>query len=264
MNDIILHQEDITQLTNILQRLVKKADIILSVLIHRDGHFLSAAGNDSMLNTTALSALVSANFASTIAIANLIGEREFKSQFHQGKDKCIFISLIDSNTFLASIFDRKTDIDTIKVYTKEYSSELLEYLETIYNKQASEYTLDDLDEEPPVEERLPEKRPAPPHISEVEPGKQRTLQRTPSPRPAPPPISEPDSRAYTPRHSFNADETDIYYLDLLHRQNSEEYDPLNDGSDSETSDEDTAVNTKYLKQRIREAQIYPKNKTRHR
>jgi predicted regulator of Ras-like GTPase activity (Roadblock/LC7/MglB family) len=131
MSDVILRQEDIDRFSAILSRLTLKARLMLAVLVHKDGHLLASVGTHSA-DTTALAALVSANFSSTIAIANIIGEKEFRTQFHRGKNKNIFISLIDDNTFVVSVFDDQTSIDIVRVYCEEYSGDLVKCLERCY------------------------------------------------------------------------------------------------------------------------------------
>lgn len=131
MSNVILRQEDIDRFSAILSRLTLKARLMLAVLVHKDGHLLASVGTHSA-DTTALAALVSANFSSTIAIANIIGEKEFRTQFHRGKNKNIFISLVDDDTFVVSVFDDQTSIDIVRVYTEEYAGDLVKSLEKCY------------------------------------------------------------------------------------------------------------------------------------
>jgi predicted regulator of Ras-like GTPase activity (Roadblock/LC7/MglB family) len=139
MNDVILRQEDIDRFTAILSRLAYKARLLLTILVHKDGHLLSAHGSQTA-DTTALAALISANFSSTMAIANVIGEKEFRTQFHRGKVKNVFVALVDDNSYLVAVFDDQTTIDIVRVYTEEYTEELGKALQLCYNN-----TADDLD-----------------------------------------------------------------------------------------------------------------------
>ena len=139
MSDVILRQEDIDRFSAILSKLAQKARLTLSILVHRDGHLLASVGSQAA-DTTSLAALVSANFASTIAIANIIGEKEFRTQFHRGKNKNVFVSLVDESTYMVSVFDEQTSIDIVRVYTEEYGQQLVACLLQCYAN-----TLDDLD-----------------------------------------------------------------------------------------------------------------------
>jgi predicted regulator of Ras-like GTPase activity (Roadblock/LC7/MglB family) len=135
MKDIILRREDIDRFMATLQKLVKKAHVSLTVLIHKDGHLLASCGSDKSVDTIAFSALISANFSSTMAIAQLIDEREFSTQLHAGHQKSIFISLVDNDTFLASVFDNVVNVNSVRVYTEEYTQELAASLALLYKNE---------------------------------------------------------------------------------------------------------------------------------
>lgn len=138
MNDIVLRQEDIDRFTATLDLLNAKARIVLSVLIHKDGHLLACAGDRSLLDTTALAALVSANFSSMIAVARMVGEKEFATQHFRGEKRSVYISLVDDNTFMAAVFDAQATMDTVKVYTEEYRSHLSQHLQAFYQNVPEE------------------------------------------------------------------------------------------------------------------------------
>lgn len=135
MSDLILRQADIDRFTSTLDKLISNANISLSVLIHRDGHLLASAGNTQLLDTTALSALVSASFSSMIAVANLIGEQEFATQHLAGREKSVYISLADEYTFVVSVFDIKAPLEPIRSHTEEYREELADALMKLYNNE---------------------------------------------------------------------------------------------------------------------------------
>jgi len=135
MRDLILRQEDIDRFNSTLEKLTKKTHVALTVLVHRDGHLLASAGETDAVDTTALSALVSANFSSTVAIANLVGEKEFTTQHHSGRDKCILVSLIDDYSFLVAVFDMSIPLEPIRVFTDEYRPELVKALDKLYRNE---------------------------------------------------------------------------------------------------------------------------------
>lgn len=151
MKDIILRQEDIDRFTDHLTKLVEKAQLELAVLVHKDGHLLASQARlpEGGPDTTALAALVSANFSSTMAVANLIGETEFTTQFHTGNSKSIYISMVDEDTFLASIFVNAVPSDSVKVYTGEYSVALRESLQLLYENE-----MDGFGDELPLDETI--------------------------------------------------------------------------------------------------------------
>jgi predicted regulator of Ras-like GTPase activity (Roadblock/LC7/MglB family) len=94
------------------------------------------------VDVVSLAALVAGNTASTLAIANLVGETEFSSMYHQGKTRSIFVDSLDENTFLALIFDDQTNIDRVKVFVGQFLRQLKEALKQVYEKEEDQIFLD--------------------------------------------------------------------------------------------------------------------------
>ncbi|NLL12115.1 MAG: roadblock/LC7 domain-containing protein [Fibrobacter sp.] len=142
MKDMILFPEDIDHLNTVLSQLVTKANLLLAVLINKDGRLLTNQGSLELVDTVSLAALVAGNSASTLAIANLVGETEFSTMYHQGRDKHIYIAVVDDNTFLALIFDDRTNIDRVKVFARQFDRQLKAALVQVYNKTEDQVDLD--------------------------------------------------------------------------------------------------------------------------
>ncbi len=142
MKDMILFPEDIERLNTVLAPLVTKSKLLLAVLINRDGRVLTHQGNLAQVDIVSLAALVAGNTASTLAIANLVGEAEFSAMYHQGKDKNIYIDSIDDNTFLSVVFDDQTNIDRVKVFVRQFERQLKEALRLVYDKDEDQIDLD--------------------------------------------------------------------------------------------------------------------------
>lgn len=113
MSDVILYKEDIDRLNSILQAFVSETKIISALLINKDTRLLAHQGTLAMFDMSALAALIVGSFASTQAIAGLIGEHEFGTMFHSGNSKNLLISLVDDNTILATVFDRSVQLSTV-------------------------------------------------------------------------------------------------------------------------------------------------------
>jgi predicted regulator of Ras-like GTPase activity (Roadblock/LC7/MglB family) len=142
MKDMILFPEDIDRLNLILSQLVVKADLLLSVLINKDGRLLTSQGSLDQVDTVSMAALVAGNSASTLAIAQLMGEHEFSTMYHQGKNKHIYIAVVDDNTFLALVFDDRTNIDRVKVFVRQFDRQLKAGLVLVYDKTEDQVNLD--------------------------------------------------------------------------------------------------------------------------
>lgn len=142
MKDMIIFPEDIARLDGILASLTAKAKLLLAVLINRDGRIVTHRGSLGQVDVVSLAALVAGSTASTLAIANLVGENEFSAIFHQGKTRNIYIDALDENTWLAVVFDDQTDIDRVKVFLRQFERELIQGVNCIYNRGADQIDLD--------------------------------------------------------------------------------------------------------------------------
>ena len=142
MKDMILFPEDIDRLNSVLSQLVSKANLLLAVLINKDGRLLTNQGSLELVDTVSMAALIAGNSASTLAIANLMGETEFSTMYHQGKNKHIYISVVDDNTFLALVFDDRTNIDRVKVFARQFDRQLKQSLLQVYDKSEDQIVLD--------------------------------------------------------------------------------------------------------------------------
>lgn len=142
MKDMILFPEDIDHLDGILLPLTQKANLLLAVLINKDGRLLTNQGQLDNIDIVSLAALVAGNTASTLAIAHLVGETEFCTMYHQGKNKHIYVASIDENTFLALVFDDRTNIDRVKVFARQFDRQLKEGLQRVYDKSEEQVDLD--------------------------------------------------------------------------------------------------------------------------
>ncbi|MCL2219433.1 MAG: roadblock/LC7 domain-containing protein [Chitinispirillia bacterium] len=142
MKDMILFPEDIDRLDSILMPLTQKANLLLAVLINKDGRLLTSQGILETVDIVSLGALVAGNTASTQAIAHLVGETEFCAMYHQGRDKHFYITSIDEETFLALIFDDRTNIDRVKVFARQFERQMKDALVQVYDKSEDQVDLD--------------------------------------------------------------------------------------------------------------------------
>jgi predicted regulator of Ras-like GTPase activity (Roadblock/LC7/MglB family) len=113
MGDVILYKDDVDKLNFLLKNLIADAKILSALLITKDTRVLACQGTLATSDTGALAALLVGSFASTQAIAGLIGETEFDTMSHLGKSRNVVISLVNDETILASIFDKHSTCEMI-------------------------------------------------------------------------------------------------------------------------------------------------------
>ena len=131
MADAIVYRRQLELLNSILEKFITNSVSKCALIITREGRFLTSRGTAPGFDKIALAALVSACFASTCAIASLIGESHFSSMFHQGVKEHITISSLTEEVLLIVIFTNHTTIDTVRKYSDLYQEEFRTALSTM-------------------------------------------------------------------------------------------------------------------------------------
>lgn len=133
MGDFVLYKEDIDRINKILSHLITESASAYVLLINKDGNLISQVGFSPNINVTTLAALAAGSFASTKAIATLIGETEFSVMFHQGERENIHISLVDEDVIMVLIFDDRTNLGLVKMIAGQAKAKLGEVLKDVKN-----------------------------------------------------------------------------------------------------------------------------------
>lgn len=134
--DLILKKEDLYKLNLVLTQIVDKARIDCAIIINKSGRMITYQSETSDYDKTSLAALISGNFASSSSIANILDESEFTSMLQEGEKKHIYVFLLDEESILACIFDKRTNIDKIKSCYRRYTPELVRLLKIVYSNIA--------------------------------------------------------------------------------------------------------------------------------
>jgi predicted regulator of Ras-like GTPase activity (Roadblock/LC7/MglB family) len=124
----ILRKEDVDQINSALINLLKASEAKCALLVDQDGKCLAKRGFTQRLDTDALAALIAGSFSSTRAMAKLVGESDFSVLFHQGEKDHIHNILVDDNAILTVIFDERTTIGMVRLYSKDAAKQLRQVL----------------------------------------------------------------------------------------------------------------------------------------
>ncbi len=135
MSDFVLFKEDVERIQKVLAHVLTESAASNALLIHKDGNLVAQVGFASNMDVTALAALAAGSFASTRAIAHLIGETEFSVMFHQGAKENIHIALMDEDVILLLVFDDRTNLGLVKVSTAHAKQKLGEALHLVRQNQ---------------------------------------------------------------------------------------------------------------------------------
>ncbi|MCO5165095.1 MAG: roadblock/LC7 domain-containing protein [Planctomycetes bacterium] len=128
---LIFYEDDIGRINKALENYQNLSKSRCNMLIDVEGHPVTQVGSTEGINLETIAALVAASFAATKEVAKILGETEFSSLTHQGKNESIQLSIVGDRTILATIFDSQdTTVGMVMFYTKE----LVEKLNAIFNE----------------------------------------------------------------------------------------------------------------------------------
>ena len=134
MPDLVLYDEEFTQIKDSLNRLASDANANVVFLVDKNGQQIAAVGDLQSLDTTSLASLTAGNVAATDGLARLIGEKEFSILFHEGEKDNIHISIVAQRVILVVIFDERTSLGLVRLRVRRAMAELEKIFEEIARK----------------------------------------------------------------------------------------------------------------------------------
>lgn len=133
---LVFYKEDIEVIGKSLNVFLKNANAQCALLVDKDGHLVTREGQSTTFDVDTISALVAGSFAATKQMAKLLGEEEFSLMFHQGKKDNIQLSLVGERTILAVIFDDRTTLGMVRLYSSQVASKLAQVFAGIADRKS--------------------------------------------------------------------------------------------------------------------------------
>lgn len=119
LTNFVVTEEGIGKIQGLLCELVKDVDADAAMLVEKSGQMIATDGDTTGIDTQAIASLVSGAFASTRAVARLIGETEFQAMFQQGERSSIFMYALGTNDILVVIFNDISKTGLVKVQAQQ-------------------------------------------------------------------------------------------------------------------------------------------------
>ena len=98
---------------------------------------LKSAGDTDQLDVTSLSSLTAGNVAATGGIAQLLSEKEFAGQFHEGEKTNVHISIVSARIILVVLFDERSSLGLVRLRVRKAATQLATVLDTLIRKSAA-------------------------------------------------------------------------------------------------------------------------------
>lgn len=120
----VLYEEEHQQLKEICEKLLRDSMARAIFLVDKVGQLVAAVGQTHDIDTTSLASLVAGATAATSGLAELLGEGEFPSHFHQGERDSLYIALIGDHLILTVIFDNRSTEGLVRLRVKRTEADL--------------------------------------------------------------------------------------------------------------------------------------------
>lgn len=151
--NLVMYEEELTRINQICDTLHRDSNSKAVLVIDKNGQSIAQAGETEHLDVTSLSSLTAGNVAATGGIAQLLSEKEFAGQFHEGEKTNVHISIVGARVILVVLFDERSSLGLVRLRVKKASRELVDVLETLVAKSMAgnqpsvfaEITDDDID-----------------------------------------------------------------------------------------------------------------------
>lgn len=130
----VLTIEDVAALDGALGDFLKKAEADLAVVIDRGGNVISQLGDMNATDVTIIAALAAGSFAATRELARRIGEVEFNALYHQGNGTHLFMSSVDDDTIMITVFGPRTTVGLVRFYSGQAAQNIAELLKKLRDR----------------------------------------------------------------------------------------------------------------------------------
>jgi predicted regulator of Ras-like GTPase activity (Roadblock/LC7/MglB family) len=129
-----LYENELSRIGALCAALHGSTDAQAVILVDKNGQFIASHGDVSGFDTTSLASLTAGNMASTQGLAKLIGENEFPSVYHEGKNESLLLSVVAHQAILVVMFGQRTTLGLVRLRSKKTCEALGEIFNSIDHK----------------------------------------------------------------------------------------------------------------------------------
>ena len=131
LTNLVISDRELATITTSLNKLMSDTNATSVMLIDKSGQVIATQGNGTRRNATTLGALLAGAFSSSRHVAELLGEKDFRTIFQQGVHENIYTTMVEEQWLLVIVFDKLTHIGLVKVLSKKAADELGRILERV-------------------------------------------------------------------------------------------------------------------------------------
>ena len=131
LTNLVVSESELGNIARVLGRLTLDTGGSHVLLLDKSGQLIAAQGQTGQRDVIALGALLAGAFSSSRQVAEILGERDFRTILQQGVHESLYTSLIGEQWLLVVVFDKQTHVGLVKVLARRASEELERVLERV-------------------------------------------------------------------------------------------------------------------------------------
>lgn len=131
LTNLVVSESELGNIARVLGRLTLDTGASHVLLLDKSGQLVATQGQTGQRDIIALGALLAGAFSSSRQVAEILGERDFRSILQQGVHESMYTSLIGEQWLLVVVFDKQTHVGLVKVLARRAAEELERVLERV-------------------------------------------------------------------------------------------------------------------------------------
>ena len=129
-----VYEEDYWAINTTIQELLKNSNARSIMLLDKTGQMIASVGEEPQFDLHSFASLCAADFEANAQLAELIGERDFSTLYHQGSNESMYLARVEQNIILVILFDKKTTLGLVRLRTKKAVESLSTVIRRLYEK----------------------------------------------------------------------------------------------------------------------------------
>jgi predicted regulator of Ras-like GTPase activity (Roadblock/LC7/MglB family) len=142
--DWTIYEEDYWAINSVLKELLKNSNSQSILLIDKTGQMIASVGIEPEFDLMSFASLCAADFEANSQLAQLIGEKDFSTLYHQGSDESMYLAKVASHIILVVLFNKRTTLGLVRLRVKKAVEGLNTVLTGLFDKL--QYENEDLKE----------------------------------------------------------------------------------------------------------------------
>lgn len=128
---------DSQKIDEILNNLLYESNARCALLVDRTGQLVTTVGEQPNFDSAAFASLTAADFSANDQLATLIGEEEFSSLFHQGRNESMYLADVGGRVILVVLFDSRTTLGLVRIKIKDAVGGLKQVFDEVFGRAAA-------------------------------------------------------------------------------------------------------------------------------